>query len=269
MKKIKKWCADIGDFPFFLWYLLPFIGETTEKLARKDTEKLRSNLAREYMANKRWSEKSLFCVTENRWLWGVFSIISFFLFWHMFPFLQAGIDFFLQESLNFLCNAQKSDTNFLILTAQHALFFLLEAVNFLDDTRKSDANFLIATVQAALMGLIVPIVATFSDIKNPTNFSLERDALIKHAKLHVFLWSSVLLLIMAAVAESFFCISNAYYFGQSFWFVINLLLFMRVITVYLRRVDGDVVSLAEDYAQKLETTIAAIRFQRMGDKLND
>ena len=269
MKKIKKWWADIKDFPCFLLCLLPFIGETTEKLARNNTEKLRSNLAREYRANKNWHEKGLFCVTENRWLWGVFSVISFFLLLHIFPFLQEGINFFLQKSFNFLGNTQKNDADFLILTAQHVIFFLHEVVNFFGDTRKSDANFLVSTVQATLMGVIIPILIAVSDIRNPIDSRLARDFRIQHAKLYVFLWSSVLLLVVAALVESFFCISNAYYLGQYFWFAINLLLFIRVIIVYFRRADGDVVSFAEDYAQKIEMRIADKAFQDRGDRLND
>ena len=265
MKKIKKWVADITDFPAFLWYFLPFTAYTTEKLARKNTKKLRRNLAREYRLHKNWYEKFLFYLTENKILWVVFSVISFFLFWHVFPFLQDSTAFFLQENLNFLGNTQKNDADFLILTAQHVIFFLHEVVNFLGDTRKSDANFLIATVQAALAGVIVPIAIAVYNISNSTATPFERYALIKHAKLYGFLWSSVLLLAIVALSESFSCISNAYYFGQYGWFVINLLLFIRVIVVYLYNDDENVALLVKAYAHNIESRIADIIFRRMGD----
>ena len=232
VKKIKKWWADIKDFPCFFWYLLPFKRETTEKLARNNTEKLRSNLAREYMANKSWHEKCLFFVTENKILWVVFSFISFLLFRHVFLFLHEDVD-------------------------------------FLRNANKNDANFLIATVQATLMGVIIPILIAVSDIKSPIKLSVERNARIKDAKLFAFFWSSVLLLVVAAFAESFSCTSTAYYCGQYGWFVTNLLLFMRAIIVYLRRAGGDAVFIVGGYAHNIESRIADIIFRRMGDNLDD
>ena len=138
----------------------------------------------------------------------------------------------------------------------------------IDPGFESDATFLVASAQAALLGIVVPITTALADRNDVTGTNgLLRDARFRLTKVYVFVLSASLLLITCGTAESFGTATHNYYLAQILWFIINLLLFIRIILVQIDR-DSYTATFAEEFADKLETGISQMAVQKAGDRFD-